>query len=259
MGQLYARIFLQILDSSLADDWQTRHVFEDLLKLASSEGVVDMTHTAISRRTNVPLDIVERAISSLESPDPISRDPQEGGRRIVRLDAHRTWGWRIVNFDRYEAIRKQQDVREAERVKKAASRARSTSPCIPSEKEKTDPTTTTDTTTDTEGPRQVATCPGHVRDKVTAEEIYMAYPKKVAKAFALKSIEKAMNNIDPLKLLEATRSYAIARVGQDHQFTPNPATWFNGARYLDDPTTWRHASVRPEGNQTVEPIQAKLL
>lgn len=162
MAQLYARIFLQILDSSLADDWQTRHVFEDLLKLASSEGVVDMTHTAISRRTNVPLDIVERAISSLEAPDPISRDPQEGGRRIVRLDAHRTWGWRIVNFDRYEAIRKQQDVREAERIKKAASRARS-SPCTPSEEE-----TTTDTNTDTStgGTRQVETCPGHVPDKL---------------------------------------------------------------------------------------------
>ena len=158
MSQLYARIFLQILDSSLADDWQTRHVFEDLLKLSSSEGVVDMTHAAISRRTNVPLDIVERAISSLEAPDLISRDPQEGGRRIVRLDAHRTWGWRIVNFDRYESIRKQQDVREAERVKKAASRARS-SPCTPSEE---DPTTATATAT--EGPRHVATCPGHVRD-----------------------------------------------------------------------------------------------
>lgn len=125
MSRLYARIFVKILDSSIAEDWQVRHVFEDLLKLASQDGVVDITHSAISRRINVPLEIVERAIISLEAPDASSRDPEEGGRRIVRLDAHRTWGWRIVNFDRYEEIRSNQDIRDYERQRKAESRSRS--------------------------------------------------------------------------------------------------------------------------------------
>lgn len=108
--QLYARVFTQILDSSLAEDWQTRHVFEDLLKLADN-GVVDMTRQAIVRRTNVPAEIVNAAIAKLEGPDPNSRDDAEEGRRIVRLDEHRDWGWRIVNWEKYEAIRNTADQR----------------------------------------------------------------------------------------------------------------------------------------------------
>lgn len=112
MPQLYARIFLQILDSSLAEDYQTRHVFEDLLKLCNQDGVVDMTREAISRRTNIPLEIVNRAIEKLEGPDPHSRDPEDSGRRLVRLDDHRDWGWRIVNHQKYESIRVNNDMRE---------------------------------------------------------------------------------------------------------------------------------------------------
>ena len=141
--KLYARVFIKILDSSLAEDWQARHVFEDFLKLASMDGIVDMTHSAIARRTNIPLEIVRAAIEKLEAPDPMSRGADEDGRRLARLDAHRDWGWRIVNFDKYEAIRQQQDVREAERVKKATSRANAKaaseiSPCTPSKRKDKD-------------------------------------------------------------------------------------------------------------------------
>ena len=117
--QLYARIFTQILDSSLAEDWQARHVFEDLLKLADG-GMLDMTRQSIARRTNVPLGVINKALDVLEAPDPASRDATEDGRRIVRLDAHRDWGWRIVNWDKYEAIRSKEDQRlkTAERVRR---------------------------------------------------------------------------------------------------------------------------------------------
>lgn len=123
--QLYARVFVQILDSSLAEDWQTRHVFEDLLKLADG-GIVDMTRQAIARRTNAPLDIINDAIAKLEAPDPASRDEAEEGRRIVRLDDHRDWGWRIVNWDKYEAIksREQDRAKVRERVQRHRERQR---------------------------------------------------------------------------------------------------------------------------------------
>ena len=111
MNQLYARVFTQILDSSIAENYQVRHVFEDLLKLAD-DGIVDMTRQAIARRTNMPLDIVNDGIAILETPDPESRDPEEGGRRILRLDAPRDWGWRIVNWSKYEAVRSKADQRQ---------------------------------------------------------------------------------------------------------------------------------------------------
>lgn len=121
--QLYARVFTQILDSSLADNWQARHIFEDLLKLADN-GIVDMTRQAIARRTNVPMSVVDECITFLESPDPSSRDAEEEGRRLVRIDKHRDWGWRIVNWMKYESIRTSADQREktAARVRKHRSK-----------------------------------------------------------------------------------------------------------------------------------------
>lgn len=77
------------------------------------------------------------------------------------------------------------------------------------------------------------------------EEIYQAYPRKVAKQDAIKAIRKAMKDVEPVKLLEITKAYASARVGADPQFTPHPATWFNGRRYNDDPGTW---NTQPRAN-----------
>jgi hypothetical protein len=111
MGQLYSRVFLQILDSSIAEDFNLRHVFEDFLKLAEYKtGVVDMTREAISRRTNIPLDILSPIIDRLEAPDPKSRDQEHEGRRIERLDKHRDWGWSILNWEKYDKLRTQADV-----------------------------------------------------------------------------------------------------------------------------------------------------
>lgn len=110
MSQLYARVFTQILDSSIAEDFQTRHVFEDLFKLCTKDGIIDMTRTAIARRLNLPLESLSPCIDKLESPDPNSRDPDHHGRRIERLDEHRDWGWRILNWPKYDALRSRADV-----------------------------------------------------------------------------------------------------------------------------------------------------
>lgn len=101
---LYAKIFEQIYDSSIAENPRVRFVFMDLLVLANSDGVVDITHEAIARRTNVPLDWVKEAIAVLEGPDPKSRTPDENGARIVRLDGHRDWGWIITNYHVFRDI-----------------------------------------------------------------------------------------------------------------------------------------------------------
>lgn len=117
---MYAKIFSKIFDSSIADDWQQRVVFQDILILCNRDGIVDMTHEAISRRTNVPIEIVRESITKLESPDPKSNTPNEDGRRIERLDEHRDWGWRIINFTKYRDIKNSEEMRSAtrERVRK---------------------------------------------------------------------------------------------------------------------------------------------
>ena len=102
---MYAKIFGQIFDSSIAADYVVRHVFMDLLVLADRDGVVDMTLDAIARRTNVPDAIVSHAIEELMKPDERSRSHIEDGRRLILLDSHRNWGWQIVNYDHYRTIR----------------------------------------------------------------------------------------------------------------------------------------------------------
>lgn len=82
---------------------------------------------------------------------------------------------------------------------------------------------------------------------ISAETIYDAYPRKEGRQDALKAIAKAIKHHPPAKLLERTRAYAAAVAEwppeDNPRFIPHPATWFNGGRYDDDPSTWeRRAS-----------------
>jgi hypothetical protein len=102
---VFAKIFGQIFDSSIAEDYNCRRMFMDLLVLSDPDGVVDMTHEAISRRTNVPIDQVTRYITQLLEPDPLSRSRAAEGARLVPVDTHRDWGWKIVNYHHYRKLR----------------------------------------------------------------------------------------------------------------------------------------------------------
>jgi len=76
-----------------------------------------------------------------------------------------------------------------------------------------------------------------------AESLYEAYPRKVAKQDALKAIKKALKRATFDELMDAVLEYAECRrsSGADPSFTPHPATWFNGSRWLDDRGEWRRA------------------
>jgi uncharacterized protein YdaU (DUF1376 family) len=80
-------------------------------------------------------------------------------------------------------------------------------------------------------------------EDLAAEEIYQAYPRKVAKAEALRAIKKAMKDSPVTDLLEITKLFAASQT-PGSPFTPYPASWFNGRRYEDDPSAW--VQVVPE-------------
>jgi hypothetical protein len=102
---MFAKVFGQIFDSSIAEDYNCRRMFMDLLVLADSTGAVDMTPEAISRRTNVPQPEVEKYIAELCQPDARSRSDLHEGKRLIPLDDRREWGWMIVNYQHYRAIK----------------------------------------------------------------------------------------------------------------------------------------------------------
>ena len=111
---MYTKIFSQIYDGTLCTNgpWQALVTFQQLLVLSDKDGVVDMTPSAISRRTTIPLAIIEQGIAALLLPDQESRTPAEDGKRIMPLVDGRSWGWRVVNYKHYAAIRDQEDRRE---------------------------------------------------------------------------------------------------------------------------------------------------
>ncbi len=102
---MFAKVFGQIFDSSIAEDYNCRRMFMDLLVLADPTGAVDMTHDAIARRTNVPIDEVRKYIDQLCQPDPTSRSRLEEGKRLTPLDKNRDWGWQIVNYQHYRRLK----------------------------------------------------------------------------------------------------------------------------------------------------------
>jgi hypothetical protein len=124
---VFAKIFSQIFDSSISSDYIVRHTFMDLLVLADRDGVVDMTTDAISRRTNVPEEMIVHAIAKLAAPDAQSRSHEEDGCRLVPIDSHRSWGWQIVNYEHYRNLRDEEarrayfrDAKREQRSKKCA-------------------------------------------------------------------------------------------------------------------------------------------
>jgi hypothetical protein len=79
-----------------------------VLSLADRHGVVDVTPDYLSRVTGLPVDEVTACMKRFCAPDPYSRSGAEGGARLILVDEHRDWGWRIVNHGIYrEKARKQ--------------------------------------------------------------------------------------------------------------------------------------------------------
>lgn len=122
---MFAKVFGQIFDSSIAEDYNCRRMFIDLLVLADSDGVVDMTQEAISRRTNVPIEQVCKYIDQLQQPDLLSRSKKENGRRLIAIDPERGWGWQVVNYRHYRQIRDEEARRSYFRDAKRKQRKKS--------------------------------------------------------------------------------------------------------------------------------------
>ncbi len=120
---MYAKLFTSIYQGTLRGDSNGLLVFTNLLAHADSSGHVDIHPRAIADETGLPIEQVRLALDMLEGPDAASRSPEEEGRRIVRLDEHRDWGWRVVNYLKYRAIRNEEDRREQNRLSQQRFRA----------------------------------------------------------------------------------------------------------------------------------------
>lgn len=113
---MYAKLFASIYQGTLRGNTHGLVVFTNMLAHADIEGWVDIHPRAIAEEVGLTIEQVMLAITELESPDPESRSPEQQGRRIVRMDEHRAWGWIIVNHGKYRSIRSEEDRREQNRL-----------------------------------------------------------------------------------------------------------------------------------------------
>lgn len=112
---MFAKIFTQIFDSTIAENYRHRHVFMDLLVMADVDGVVNKTMEAIARTANAPIEEVQAAIEFLSMPDPHSQNREHDGRRLIPIEDGRAWGWKIVSYHHYRAIRDEEQRRQYHR------------------------------------------------------------------------------------------------------------------------------------------------
>ena len=121
---MFGKVFASLYQGSLRGQAHEILVFTNMIACADREGFVDKHPRAIAEECGITVDEVRAAIANLEAPDPESRSPDEEGRRLLRIDDHRAWGWRIVNCLKYKGIRDEDTRRETFRVSKRKRRAR---------------------------------------------------------------------------------------------------------------------------------------
>jgi hypothetical protein len=91
-----------------------------------------------------------------------------------------------------------------------------------------------------------------------AEIIYEAYPRKVARPAAIQAIRRALQGRNFDWLLWRVQKYAECVEGSSKKFVPHPATWFNQARYDDDPKEWAQSDTGPDLFSGIRQVQREI-
>jgi hypothetical protein len=116
----FTKLFSSITESTIwCEDSDTRIVWITMLAMADKKGFVVASIPGLANRARVPIDVVRNAIYKFSSPDPDSSSREFEGRRVESLGG----GWRLLNYDRYRAVRDDEDRRAYMRDYMRARRA----------------------------------------------------------------------------------------------------------------------------------------
>lgn len=289
---MYLKLFTQILDSSIADDRRLRHFFTDFMLCADLKGIVMMTEAAIARRIGATIEEVRWGIAELEKPDPMSKTTDNEGRRIERMEGH-GYGWRVINFEMYHAMKTAEEMREKTRIRvqnhraarKAAEDQRNTDDVTPcnagneSNTTKTHTKTDTQTNTNTKTQEENMSADADVSDFFTVTETPAKkkrsagnYPPEVielwnmfppmsctrsCKADFYAQYRQATNKPPHADLVRSVAAWARCNewTKNNGQYAPGAHLFFKNRKWESDPVMY--SPTRQKG--TIENIQLKIL
>lgn len=239
------------------------------------------------------------AISTLETPDPDSSDPDNEGRRIQRVPG----GWMVLNAAKYRELAKREQAKEQtrERVRKFRSGDGKVTggdipvtPCNASvtrrnadETSGNEKVTLSEAYTYTEAKNQnlsLATLTekhGHIP---LAGPVYDNYPRHEGRAAAIKTITKKIKSLArqgwvefvdrhgqltrvPIEnevaaaafLQESALEFGRSPAGMKGEFVPHPATWFNQERFTDDRQQWYRENSNGNSHKSERAARARAI
>jgi hypothetical protein len=221
-----------IVNSSVwAEPLATRVVWVTMLAIADKNGYVPCARSGLLRASNVPIEDFDKAILSLESPDPDSRTPDNQGRRVEKVDG----GWIILNFPKYrlhsEIIKDQTRIRVnkyREKIKKVTQcNVTSMLPSVSDSASVSASVSASEEIGKTERKESV-----HPFD-----QFWTLYPKKVGKGAAIAKWKRIPKPAETLELIKKTLEWQIKSeqwTKENGQYIPNPSTYLNQTRWLDE-------------------------
>jgi hypothetical protein len=121
MSVTFTKLFASITESTIwCEPDTTRLCWITMLAMSDSKGRVWGSIPGLANRARVSVDAARTAINTLLSPDPDSRTSVAEGRRIEAIDG----GWRLINHEKYRALRDQESVKATKREWAAKNRAK---------------------------------------------------------------------------------------------------------------------------------------
>lgn len=219
----FSKVFSTMWGGSLYGRFEASAVFMVLLSLCNRDGIVDMTPEAIAGQTGWPIDIIRKGITELAAPDPRSRTAACDGRRIIPIDSHRDWGWRVTNYVKYRDEMRSQERKEYLRLAKQKERAVNKSQHV----------NQFQPIAEAEAEADINTVSADAEGFVSFWKAWPSHPRKVArkqcqKKWADMGCEKIAEDILDA-LFNAKRSDGWTKDGG--AFIPSPLVWLNQARW----------------------------
>lgn len=243
---MYGKLFESMYDGTLVEDWRALVTFQQMIILSDADGTVDITPSSLSRRTGIPIEHIEAGIKVLESDDPSSRSPELNGRRIVLLDeVNRTWGWSIVNHEKYKLLQNTEQRREKERSRKRKQREKESMSQAFTESMSMSHNVTDghslsamslheDKDKDEDELKEMSV--SHETDWF--EKFWEGYRRKEKKKESLKLFNRLTEEKQQLAIKDSVSRYAHT----DKDFIPLPPSYLNGERWNDEAIEDKYAN-----------------